>query len=153
MAPLALSPRCSSLVYRTRLRTMVRTAGIGATLTLAVGCARLRDAGHSAQWRTPGRMLVDAPARFIMAGDRTTASAPVHGCADRLVDQRYGVELALVRASDSHEAAWRGDYRASAPQRYDVAEGELLRVECATGLPLGVVGGAVIASDAGRLRR
>lgn len=102
----------------------------------------------SREWATPGRMAVDAPARFITTDPADVDGAPASGCASRLVDRRYGVELSLVRASASHESKWRGDYRASVPARYDVAEGELVRVECATGVPIGVVGGAALASDA-----
>ena len=113
-----------------------------------VGCApRLVTDRVASAWRSPGRMAVDAPARFVVPEESRVSGAPASGCASRLVDRRYGVELTLVRASDAHDKTWRGDYRASAPQRYAAADGELVRVECATGFPLGLVGSAALAVD------
>lgn len=115
------------------------------------GCATSIVADRVArEWRAPGRMVVDAPARFVVPDESLVSGAPADGCAPTLVDRRYGVQLSLVRASDAHERTWRGDYRPSAPQRYAASEGELVRVECATGFPLGLVGGAALASESTR---
>jgi hypothetical protein len=123
-----------------------RLVAIALVALSAAGCTHAVRSDDRA-WATPGRMLVDAPARFVTTDANDIDGAPASGCAPRLVDRRYGVELQLVRSSASHDAQWRGDYRASAPARYDVADGELLRVECATGLPLGVVSGSALAVE------
>lgn len=50
-----------------------------------------------------------------------------------MIDPRDGTELRLVRSQ-----AGRGDY-AVPTGRYDVAAGELLRLDCRTGEAIGIV--------------
>lgn len=79
---------------------------------------------------------VDAPERFLVggaAGEEPVDPRPGEGCRSPLVDPRDGARLAMVRSSGGV-----GDYEAP-PGRYGVGPDRLLRVECATGRPLGVV--------------
>lgn len=55
------------------------------------------------------------------------------GCRNPLIDPRDGTALGLVR-SDLEQGAY-----SVADGRYGVGPGELLRVDCATGAPIGVV--------------
>lgn len=71
------------------------------------------------------------PERFIFAG--TLGTAGVTGCRNPLTDPRDGTQIILVRSHDS-----MGDYRVPAG-RYGVGQGELLRLDCATGSVLGIV--------------
>jgi hypothetical protein len=54
-------------------------------------------------------------------------------CLNPLIDPRDETRLTLVRSTGGH-----GDY-APEPLRYGVQEGELLRVDCATGQAVGIV--------------
>lgn len=79
----------------------------------------------------PGTVLrpaVDAPDTFA-------ADAPpeLFECLSPLRDARNGVRLTLVRSSDGE-----GDYAVEG-SRYGVNRGELLRVDCGTGAPIGIV--------------
>lgn len=122
-----------------------RAATACAALTLAA-CATVAVRDTDREWAGSGRMLVDAPARFTIADAADRAAPPDRGCAPTLIDRRYGIVLTLVRTAPVASEMRRGDYRPSAPARYDVSDGELLRVECATGVPIGAVGGTVIAT-------
>ena len=58
---------------------------------------------------------------------------PGEGCRNPLLDPSTGTALTLVRSADG-----MGDY--SVPKGlYGLKSNELLRVECATGVPIGVV--------------
>lgn len=131
--------------FAPRTTRSVHTVAGSVVVFMAVACTHATRPVDSA-WSAPGRLVVDAPARFVTTDANDIDGAPASGCASRLVDRRYGIELQLVRAATTHDAQWRGDYRAATPARYDVADGELLRVECATGVPLGVVPGTVTAT-------
>ncbi len=138
-------PSKPSPLARIAERTVRCGIVVGATLgTTACATVAARDADRG--WAATGRMLVDAPARFTIPDATGLASAPTAGCAPTLVDRRNGVSLTLVRSAPAGTAVPRGDYRASAPARYDIADGELLRVECPTGVPIGAVGGTVMAT-------
>ena len=80
--------------------------------------------------------VADAPDRFLV-GSLTDAStrqpASGEGCRNPMVDPRDGTRLTLVR-SDSG----RGDYQV-AGGRYGVTAGSLLRLDCETGVAVGVV--------------
>jgi hypothetical protein len=77
---------------------------------------------------TPGNFKVGA-------WDLPTAQEPKagEGCRNPMVDPRDGTRLSLIRS-----AKGQGDYQVPAG-RYGVGEGQLLRLECATGKVVGVV--------------
>ena len=67
-----------------------------------------------------------------------TAAGPVEPqpgdtCRNLLVDPRDETRLTLIRSANG-----RGDYEPE-PPRYGLKEGQLLRVDCATGRAVGVV--------------
>lgn len=84
----------------------------------------------------PDRPAVDVPERFILA--MATAAAPPDtiagsGCRNPLFDPRDGTRIILQRSASA-----RADY--AVPEgRYGVRAGELLRVACNTGEPIGIV--------------
>lgn len=81
--------------------------------------------------------LRDVPPAFLVGsptGGATTAAVPGEGCRNPMVDPRDGARLVLDRSANG-----QGDYRV--PEgRYGVLAGGWLRLDCATGRPLGVVG-------------
>lgn len=82
------------------------------------------------------RAATDTPDRFLvgsLTSEALTEPMPATGCRSPMVDPRDGTRLILKRS-----AADRGDYVVPAG-RYGIAVGELLRLDCATGRPLGVV--------------
>jgi hypothetical protein len=82
------------------------------------------------------RAAADAPAQFVaVLGARGVPgdTIPGPGCRSPLFDPRDDVRLILTRS-----AVGRGDYTVP-DRRYGVMEGELLRVDCNTGRPLGIV--------------
>lgn len=80
------------------------------------------------------RPALDAPHHFMIATPTGTEEPrPYEGCRNSLVDPRDGTRLTLIRSADGE-----GDYE-PVPLRYGLSGGELLRVECESGRPLGVV--------------
>ena len=87
---------------------------------------------------TPMRSGLDLPARFdppagferLLPGD----TLPGADCLNGLRDPRDGTTLRMVRSGSR-----LADYEVPA-ERYGVAASELLRVECNTGQPVGIVG-------------
>lgn len=83
------------------------------------------------------RPASDAPPRFDPP-DGAGRLAPVDtlaggGCLNPMRDPEDGARLTLIRSGGQ-----RGDY--AVPQgRYGVREGELLRLDCNTGAPIGIV--------------
>ena len=78
----------------------------------------------------------DLPDHFLLGVPGAEGMSEPDGgeaCRSPLVDPRDGTRLVLSRSSGG-----RGDYEVPAG-RYGVAERELLRVECGTGRPSGVV--------------
>lgn len=83
------------------------------------------------------RAAREVPERFLV-GDWADATVrqeprPGGGCRSPMVDPRDGTQLRMVRSGIG-----QADYEAP-DGRYGVAEGELLRIECATGRAVGVV--------------
>jgi hypothetical protein len=78
---------------------------------------------------------VDAPTHFLMRAPDGTAVEPTPGgtCHNPMIDPRDGAALILVRSAGGH-----GDYQVPVA-RYGVRKGELLRLECGTGLVVGIV--------------
>ncbi|HEY2925080.1 MAG TPA: hypothetical protein VGJ98_08970 [Candidatus Eisenbacteria bacterium] len=77
---------------------------------------------------------VDAPTHFLVRepDGRVVEPAP-GGCRNPMIDPRDGAALILIRSSGG-----RGDYQVPVA-RYGVRRGELLRIECGTGLVVGIV--------------
>ena len=100
-------------------------------VVMLAGCASTaRTAGVAA---TPLRPT-DVPAAFLVADDgQLRAPVPEDQCRTTLVDARDGTRIRLVMSREG----W-GDY-AVPTGRYGVGDGFLLRVECTTGRPLGIV--------------
>ena len=120
-----------------RRRTVRRHFGSGAmsTLGLLAGCA----IGAASTWpidAPPRRQAVDVPAAFsispaeAVAPPRETRGA----CRNPMYDPRDGTRLVLEAALEGRV----GDYSVPAG-RYGVRERELLRLDCGTGRPIGVV--------------
>lgn len=118
-------------------RTVRRRFGLGAgsTLGLLAGCA----IGGASTWpidAPPRRQAVDVPEAFsispseVVAPPREAADA----CRNPMYDPRDGTRLVLEAALEGRV----GDY-AVPPGRYGVRERELLRLDCRTGRPVGVV--------------
>ncbi len=68
----------------------------------------------------------------------STPAGPVapkagEGCRNPIVDPRNDTRLTLIRSADG-----LGDYE-PVTLRYGVSEGELLRVDCASGRAVGIV--------------
>lgn len=97
------------------------------TLALLAGCASPRlDA--TALRDTPDHFVVGTP-----QGSATTEPVAEAGCRNPMVDPRDGTRLTLTRSADG-----RGDYEVPRG-RYGVPPRHLLRLDCASGRPLGVV--------------
>lgn len=107
------------------------------TLVLLLGVASQLAACASTQSDVDGPVLrpaVDVPAHFLVsAGGASREPQAGEGCRNPLVDPRDGRRLTLERS-----ARGLGDYSVVVGA-YGLAAGELLRVDCATGVPVGIV--------------
>ena len=133
-----------------------------ALLLAAGGCAAFRGTSSGPRWQENGRTARNLPTMFVAdttnRDARTTLGA---GCTTRLVDPRDGTLLVLARSQQLEVGSptdatrsptrdnlpptrpaqrdVRGDYTVDFPERYGVAPGELLRLDCVTGRALGIV--------------
>lgn len=83
---------------------------------------------------TTVRELSGLPERFmVLEGDNARVARPDEGCRSPMVDPRDGTRVLLRRSSEA-----RGDYEAPAGA-YGLSPREYLRLDCATGHPLGAV--------------
>lgn len=125
------APRLRSLPANLRFHR-VKSPIAAAALALVAACA---VSTFSAD--TPIRPASDLPARFDPPPgfDRVAPADTLPGaaCLSPLRDPRDGAELRMVRSSGT-----LADYEVPAG-RYDVGEAELLRVDCNTGAPRGIV--------------
>jgi hypothetical protein len=81
----------------------------------------------------------DTPAQFSAVMGEADAVLPDGACSTRLYDPRDLGELQLVRSvSPGPGGAARGDYQVR-ENKYGVNRHELLRIDCATGVPVGIV--------------
>ena len=99
-------------------------------LTAALGCA----SSHTGSFPSDAsvRPLTDAPTQFALSGSsRTRMSTDI--CQSPLVDQRNGTTLRLERSVPG-----RGDYEVPIGH-YGAQAGELVRVDCRTFQPIGLV--------------
>ena len=105
-----------------------------AALALA-GCAGMEIVnapGTPAAASATLRQAEDTPSRFV----REDGSAPASTvCANPMVDPRNGDRLRLVRQPGGQQA----DYAVPVVGLYGVRGGELLRLNCTTGRPVGIV--------------
>lgn len=80
--------------------------------------------------------VVQVPDHFVVVDSASAATRepkPGEGCHNPMVDPKDGAKLTLVRSSNG-----MGDY--DVPEgRYGVGRGQLLRLDCANGRPMGVV--------------
>ena len=82
------------------------------------------------------RPAADAPARFVRADSSAISGTPGSAaCTSPILDPRNGARLTMMRAYQGN-----GDYSVPAGS-YGVGTGELLRVDCANGQPIGIVRG------------
>ncbi|HVR43249.1 MAG TPA: hypothetical protein VMS56_07345 [Thermoanaerobaculia bacterium] len=108
------------------------------TWTLAAVSAALLAACVSSAFPPDeeARRASGTPAAFeIPTGEGLRPARPSDACRSPMVDPRDRTELELIRSQ-----AGRGDYRVPGG-RYGVGAGELLRIDCATGAPIGIVAG------------
>lgn len=80
------------------------------------------------------RFAQDTPVHFVTVEG---AAGVANTCASPLIDPRDQTRLRLVRSGSVGESH-RGDY-AVEDGRYGVRPGELLRIDCGSGQPLGIV--------------
>ena len=64
--------------------------------------------------------------------------APVQGCHGTLIDPRDQTRLRLMRSAAAGGGGYRGDYEVPGG-KYGVGRDELLRIDCESGEPLGIV--------------
>lgn len=114
---------------RASLRTVA--AALGCVALLGIGCASL-GMGEP----TTIRAASETPDRFLVGeidGPGTSDPTPGTGCRNPMVDPRDGTRLTLDRSSEG-----QGDYIVDIG-RYGARPGDLLRIDCATGQPIGLV--------------
>jgi hypothetical protein len=108
---------------------------LGAALLLA-GCAIGASSTYPAD-ASPVRAAADPPDRFVAVSPNSDSVTSAPGCHGPLRDPRDGTVIRLVASQGGRV----GDYSVP-PGRYGVREGELLRIQCPSGKPLGVVPGS-----------
>lgn len=82
----------------------------------------------------PLRAAADLPDHFLTSTPiGAVEPRPDEGCRNPLIDPRDETRLTLIRSAEG-----RGDYEPG-PLRYGLHEGELLRVDCASGRAVGIV--------------
>jgi len=97
-------------------------------------------------WAATPSPAADLPAAFVFDSSRPTPAAGGAACLTPLVDPGGGTKLSLVRsASPSNRSGYGpaeavvGDYAVTPEGRYGVGPRQLLRLDCGTGKPLGIV--------------
>lgn len=103
--------------------------GVVVLVVFTAACATTTD-DWTARAATPAR---DAPAQFVTAD----GSLPENACRSPLTDPRDDTRIRLIRSGGA-TAGEVGDYEVPGG-RYGVGAGQLLRIDCSTGRPLGVV--------------
>lgn len=113
---------------------MTRFAASVVSLVLLAACGSTSHADLAPE------PVAGLPERFLGAGDADGTPAGV-ACRSPLRDPGGTVVLTLVRSGRDREAVnvgW-GDYAVSPAGSYGVGADQLLRVECGSGRPAGVV--------------
>lgn len=106
------------------------------TLVVLFGLVLVSCAGHADRQVTHGiiRPGLDLPDHFLIDTDAEAMEPTDDGtCHSPLVDPRDGTKLTMIRSANG-----MGDY-APPDGRYGVGTKELLRIECATGVAIGIV--------------
>lgn len=117
----AVAPRRSTL-----------TSAVVFAAVLLLGCASRHVEGFPSD--SSARPLTDAPTQFALSTSTSAAArAPTDICQNPLVDQRHGTTLRLVRSQPG-----RGDYEVPVGV-YGVQAGDLVRVDCRSLQPIGLV--------------
>ena len=133
-----------------------------ALVVTSAGCAAFRGTTSGLRWQEAGRTARNLPTMFVAdTTNRDSRATLGSGCTTRLVDPRDGTLLVLVRSqpievgspTDASRSPTRdnlpptrpaqrdvrGDYSVDFGERYGVAPGELLRLDCVSGRALGIV--------------
>lgn len=101
-------------------------------LLVTVACATMPEMSETDREVRPAE---DTPPAFVTED----GVAPVQTCNATVIDPRDQTRLRLMRSAVIG-GSYRGDYDVPSG-KYGVRRDELLRVDCATGEPLGVVRG------------
>lgn len=117
------------------------TTALAALLIVLGGCSVSSGGTYPAD--APTRAASATPDRFMVGtiepGGELSEPREDGACRNPMVDPRDGTRLTLVQSQRS-AAGQVGDYRV--PEGlYGVGIGELLRLDCGTGRPIGVVPG------------
>lgn len=131
---------------------MIRSLGVASLMGIAA-CASA--GGGAQQWQGTPRPLASLPqsSRFVPDAAFHGSGTPLHAdrCLTHLIDPTNNVRLTLVRSVGGDAAAAaggagvttsrnpQGDFATEPQYPYGLRAGELLRVDCATGRPLGAV--------------
>lgn len=110
---------------------------LAGAFTIALIAAACGSTSHADLTPEP---LTGLPERFLGAGDAGAAPAG-EACRSPLRDPASGVVLTLVRSGRDAvrvNVGW-GDYAVSPAGSYGIGADQLLRVECGSGRPAGVV--------------
>ena len=113
----------------TPLRTLRPGQALLVAFVATLGCASSHVEGFPGDAAT--RPLTDAPTQFSVGTARTRISTDI--CQTPLIDQRNGTTLRLERSVPG-----RGDYEVP-PGHYGAQAGDLVRVDCRTLQPIGLV--------------
>lgn len=108
----------------------LRHAVAALPVALLTACAAAAQPGSTAAELRPAQ---DTPARFITSD----GVVPEESCRVTMLDPRDQTSLRLARSAQ-YGMSYRGDYEVP-DGRYGVQRGELLRIDCGTGEPIGVV--------------
>lgn len=107
---------------------------------IAIAALLVLGACLSRTWEQAPRPAEGLPDRFIPDSTYVVADTAPSVCVVHLTDPEYRIRLLLVRSIGAEAAPdGRGDYGVEPAGSYGLRKDELLRVECATGRPLGVV--------------
>lgn len=106
-------------------------------MTFAVFVCVVSASCATTTWQTSAdaSAMTGTPAEFRPTETVAQAARGSAPCLNPLVDPRDGTRITLVRSSGG-----LGDY-AVASGKYGVGAGQLLRVDCSDGRPMGVVEG------------
>jgi hypothetical protein len=115
----------------TRGETMMRVRVLAAAMILAAsgGCATVKETLKTTP-DTIERPATGAPATFVRGDGLPNVNT---ACLTPMLDQRDNTTVELVRSRNG-----QGDYRVPAG-KYGVGGNELLRIDCTTGVPKGIV--------------
>ncbi|MBW2937414.1 hypothetical protein KXJ69_04815 [Aureisphaera sp. CAU 1614] len=97
--------------------------------TLLLGCGTSQKSNSNTHIT---KQAQDTPEAFVPAQGIALDNA---SCKSPMIDPRDGTEILMVSAENGF-----GNYKVT-PPKYGVQPGELLRLDCQTGKPIGIVKG------------